>query len=310
MWITRSAAARLVDLDDDPFLDRHGGLVATIQGSGEKGALEQGRRKGYFSLRFGFGEGLEYGAPHGVDTGGGAGSHWHRAVSSQQARDPGPDPGEREPSQEQGRRKGYFSCRFGGEGGGDYKPTLEAANSSWRQLLARYVDAPQSMQQVSLVAGAASSSANFETETTIMIACSSVSASKRSEATYGCLVSTISISEGPPLCLGVAGVRGAEVSGRTSGGGGTSGGTSEGTPGVPADVTSTGRRPPSQATAARLPSTARSMMVGRVFLVLTGACQFGHGVGGFTTNFIHSQNLHAGVRALLAASPCITAPAQ
>ena len=35
------------------------------------------------------------------------------------------------------------------------------------------------------------------------------------------------------------------------------------------------------------------MMVGRVFLqvflVLTGACQFGHGVGGFTTNFIHSQ---------------------
>jgi hypothetical protein len=29
------------------------------------------------------------------------------------------------------------------------------------------------------------------------------------------------------------------------------------------------------------------MMVGRVFLVLTGACQFGHGVGGFATNFIH-----------------------
>ena len=28
----------------------------------------------------------------------------------------------------------------------------------------------------------------------------------------------------------------------------------------------------------RLPSTARSMIVGRVFLVLTGACQFGHGV--------------------------------
>ena len=26
------------------------------------------------------------------------------------------------------------------------------------------------------------------------------------------------------------------------------------------------------------------MMVGRVFLVLTGACQFGHGVGGFTNN--------------------------
>ena len=39
-----------------------------------------------------------------------------------------------------------------------------------------------------------------------------------------------------------------------------------------------------------LPSTARSMMVGRVFLVLTGACQFGHGVGGFTTNFIHSRS--------------------
>ena len=30
-------------------------------------------------------------------------------------------------------------------------------------------------------------------------------------------------------------------------------------------------------------------MVGRVFLVLTGACQSGHGVGGFTTNFIHSK---------------------
>ena len=29
------------------------------------------------------------------------------------------------------------------------------------------------------------------------------------------------------------------------------------------------------------------MMVGQ-FLVLTGACQFDHGVGGFTTNFIHS----------------------
>ena len=29
----------------------------------------------------------------------------------------------------------------------------------------------------------------------------------------------------------------------------------------------------------------------RVFLVLTGACQFGHGVGGFTTNFIHSPPL-------------------
>ena len=28
------------------------------------------------------------------------------------------------------------------------------------------------------------------------------------------------------------------------------------------------------------------MMVGRGFLVLAGAYQFGHGVGGFTTNFI------------------------
>ena len=46
-----------------------------------------------------------------------------------------------------------------------------------------------------------------------------------------------------------------------------------------------------------LPSTARSMMVGRVFLVLTGACQFGHGLGGFTTNFIHSaltENIFSG----------------
>ena len=37
-----------------------------------------------------------------------------------------------------------------------------------------------------------------------------------------------------------------------------------------------------------IPSTARSTMAGQFFLVLTGACQFGHGVGGFTTNFIHS----------------------
>ena len=36
------------------------------------------------------------------------------------------------------------------------------------------------------------------------------------------------------------------------------------------------------------------MTVGRVFLVLTGARQFGRGVGGFTTNFIHSGE---GVRA-------------
>ena len=34
-------------------------------------------------------------------------------------------------------------------------------------------------------------------------------------------------------------------------------------------------------------------MVGRVFLVLTGACQFCHGVGGFTTNFIHFMGLTA-----------------
>ena len=33
----------------------------------------------------------------------------------------------------------------------------------------------------------------------------------------------------------------------------------------------------------------RTLHDGRpVFLVLTGACQFGHGVGGFTTDFIHS----------------------
>ena len=34
----------------------------------------------------------------------------------------------------------------------------------------------------------------------------------------------------------------------------------------------------------------RSMMAGRVFLVMTGACQFGHGSGGFTTNFVHSSS--------------------
>ena len=34
----------------------------------------------------------------------------------------------------------------------------------------------------------------------------------------------------------------------------------------------------------------------RVFLVLTGACQFGHGVGGFTTNFIHSVPLASAAR--------------
>ena len=39
----------------------------------------------------------------------------------------------------------------------------------------------------------------------------------------------------------------------------------------------------------RAPFAARSMvMVGQFFLVLTGACQFGHGLGGFTTNLIHS----------------------
>ena len=31
------------------------------------------------------------------------------------------------------------------------------------------------------------------------------------------------------------------------------------------------------------------MMVGRIFLVLTGACQFGHGAGGFTANFIQVE---------------------
>ena len=34
-----------------------------------------------------------------------------------------------------------------------------------------------------------------------------------------------------------------------------------------------------------LPATPRSMIIGKFFPVLTGACQFGHGVGGFTTNF-------------------------
>ena len=38
------------------------------------------------------------------------------------------------------------------------------------------------------------------------------------------------------------------------------------------------------------PSTARSMTVGQ-FLVLAGACQFGHSLGGFTINFIHSAFL-------------------
>ena len=39
------------------------------------------------------------------------------------------------------------------------------------------------------------------------------------------------------------------------------------------------------------PSTAHSMMPGWVFLVLTGAFQFGHGLGGFATNLIHSNFL-------------------
>ena len=39
----------------------------------------------------------------------------------------------------------------------------------------------------------------------------------------------------------------------------------------------------------------RALHDGRpVFLVLTGACQFGHGVGGFTSNFIHSAPVVAG----------------
>ena len=33
------------------------------------------------------------------------------------------------------------------------------------------------------------------------------------------------------------------------------------------------------------------MMAGRAFLVLAGAFQFGHGVGGFTNNFIHSEDM-------------------
>ena len=47
----------------------------------------------------------------------------------------------------------------------------------------------------------------------------------------------------------------------------------------------------------RMPSTARSMMVGQFSLVLAGACQFGHGAGGFTINFIHSGSYDAGFNA-------------
>ena len=39
---------------------------------------------------------------------------------------------------------------------------------------------------------------------------------------------------------------------------------------------------------ANSPSTARSMMVGQVSGADRRACQFGNGVGAFTTNFIHS----------------------
>ena len=48
-----------------------------------------------------------------------------------------------------------------------------------------------------------------------------------------------------------------------------------------------------------LPSTARSMMAGRAFLVLTGACQFDHGVGGFATNFIHSGSSDSRILVIL-----------
>ena len=41
-------------------------------------------------------------------------------------------------------------------------------------------------------------------------------------------------------------------------------------------------------------STERSMMAGRVFLVLTGACQFGQGVGGMATKIISFIRLLAG----------------
>ena len=48
------------------------------------------------------------------------------------------------------------------------------------------------------------------------------------------------------------------------------------------------------------PSTARPMMAGgQVFLVLTAACQFGHGVGGFMSNCIHWH----GVRGFVFNSP-------
>ena len=36
------------------------------------------------------------------------------------------------------------------------------------------------------------------------------------------------------------------------------------------------------------------MIAGRVFLVLTGAFKFGHGLGGFTTNSIHSLAFDGG----------------
>ena len=57
--------------------------------------------------------------------------------------------------------------------------------------------------------------------------------------------------------------------------------------GTPAKRRRFGGAVSSYAALSKLP-TARSMMAGQFPLVLTGACQFGHGVGGFATNFIHS----------------------
>ena len=45
------------------------------------------------------------------------------------------------------------------------------------------------------------------------------------------------------------------------------------------------------------------MMAGQFPLVLTGACQFGHGAGGFTTNCIHSEEARQWGRELCLSLP-------
>ena len=63
--------------------------------------------------------------------------------------------------------------------------------------------------------------------------------------------------------------------------------------GKPAHAVPFGKRPPAPRNPKGKPGRpfagahVGGAMVGRAFLVLTGACQFGHGVGGFTTNFVH-----------------------